>query len=87
MKFMLNGALTLEPWTVQMWKLLKKGEEKAFIFGLISDEVINYENNGGYYPMEFFNSDQEIRRVLMQLINGYFAPHDPELFRAIYILC
>ena len=39
-----------------------------------SDEVINYENNGGYYPMDIFNNDQEIRRVLMQLINGYYAP-------------
>ena len=60
------------------------GQENAFIFGLSSDEVINYENNGGYNPVEIFNTDQEIRRVLMQLINGYFAPENPELFRDIY---
>ena len=60
------------------------GADNAFIFGMSSDEVINYENNGGYYPMDIFNNDQEIRRVLMQLINGYYAPDNPELFRDIY---
>ena len=60
------------------------GEENAFIFGLSSDEVINYEKNGGYHPMDYFNNDQDIRRVLMQLINGEYAPDDPERFRDIY---
>mgnify|MGYP002508422785 CR=1 FL=1 len=49
------------------------GKENAFIFGLSSDEVIKYENEGGYNPMEIFNNDQDIRKVLMQLINGYLA--------------
>ncbi|HIX52152.1 MAG TPA: glycogen/starch/alpha-glucan phosphorylase, partial [Candidatus Lachnoclostridium stercoripullorum] len=60
------------------------GQDNAFIFGMSSDEVINYENNGGYNPMDIFNNDQDIRRVLMQLINGFYAPHDTELFRDIY---
>ena len=60
------------------------GADRAFIFGMSSDEVINYENNGGYNPMEIFNSDQDIRRVLMQLINGFYSPENPELFRDIY---
>ena len=60
------------------------GEENAFIFGLSSDEVINYENNGGYNPMDIFNSDMDIRKVLMQLINGFYSPDDPERFRPIY---
>ena len=49
-----------------------------------SDEVINYETHGGYNPMDIFNNDQDIRRVLMQLINGFYAPHNTELFRALY---
>ena len=57
---------------------------RSFIFGLSADEVINYEQNGGYYPENIFNSDQDIRRVLMQLINGEYAPDDPERFREIY---
>ena len=60
------------------------GEENAFIFGLSSDEVIHYENYGGYNPMEIFNNDQDIRKVLMQLINGTYAPGDTELFRTLY---
>ena len=59
------------------------GEENAFIFGLSSDEVINYENHGGYNPMEIFNNDQDIRKVLMQLINGTYS-HDTEMFRHLY---
>ena len=85
MKFMLNGALTIgtmDGATVEMVE--EMGEENAFIFGMSSDEVINYEQNGGYNPMDIFNSDQDIRRVLMQLINGYYEHQDPEMFRDIY---
>lgn len=85
MKFMLNGALTLGTMDGANVEIVEEvGADNAFIFGMSSDEVINYENNGGYYPMDIFNNDQEIRRVLMQLINGYYAPDNPELFRDIY---
>ena len=85
MKFMLNGALTVGTMDGANVEIVEEvGEENAFIFGLSSDEVINYEKNGGYNPMEYFNNDQDIRQVLMQLINGQFAPGDPELFRPIY---
>ncbi len=85
MKFMLNGALTLGTMDGANVEIVEEvGEENAFIFGLSSDEVINYENNGGYNPMEIFNNDMDIRKVLMQLINGYYAPEDPERFREIY---
>ena len=85
MKFMLNGALTLGTMDGANVEIVEEvGEENAFIFGMSSDEVINYENNGGYVPMDIFNSDQDVRRVLMQLINGYYSPNDPELFRPIY---
>ncbi|MFR8330290.1 MAG: glycogen/starch/alpha-glucan phosphorylase [Clostridium fessum] len=85
MKFMLNGALTLGTMDgANVESVEEVGKENAFIFGLSADEVINYENNGGYNPEEIFNTDQDIRRVLMQLINGYYSPQDPELFRDIY---
>ena len=84
MKFMLNGALTLGTMDGANVEIVEEvGKENAFIFGLSADEVINYENNGGYNPEEIFNTDQDIRRVLMQLINGYYSPQDPELFRDI----
>ncbi len=85
MKFMLNGALTLGTMDGANVEIVEEvGEENAFIFGMSSDEVIRYENEGGYNPMEIFNNNYEIRRVLMQLINGYYSPQDPELFRDIY---
>ena len=85
MKFMLNGAPTLGTMDGANVEIVEEvGEENAFIFGLSADEVINYENNGGYHPMDYFNNDQDIRHVLMQLINGEYAPDDPERFRDIY---
>ncbi len=84
MKFMLNGALTLGTMDGANVEIVEEvGAEHAFIFGLSSDEVINYENHGGYNPMEIFNNDQDIRKVLMQLINGTYA-QDTELFRPLY---
>jgi starch phosphorylase len=84
MKFMLNGALTLGTMDGANVEIVEEvGEENAFIFGLSADEVIRYENQGGYNPMEIFNNDQDIRKVLMQLINGTYA-QDTELFRPLY---
>ncbi len=85
MKFMLNGALTLGTMDGANVEIVEEvGEEHAFIFGLSSDEVINFENNGGYNPMEIFNNDQDVRKVLMQLINGTYSPDDTERFRHLY---
>ena len=85
MKFMLNGAITLGTMDGANVEIVKEvGEENAVIFGLTADEVIRYQNEGGYNPQEIFNNDQEIRQVLMQLINGFYSPEDPEMFREIY---
>ena len=85
MKFMLNGALTIGTMDGANVEIVEEvGAENAFIFGLSSDEVIHYENCGGYDPMEIFNNDADIRKVLMQLINGTYSPQDPELFRDLY---
>ena len=85
MKLMLNGALTLGTMDGANVEIVEEvGAENAFIFGMSSDEVINYELHGGYNPMDIFNNDQDIRNVLMQLINGTYAPEDPERFREIY---
>ena len=84
MKFMLNGAPTLGTMDGANVEIVEEvGTENAFIFGLSSDEVINYENNGGYDPNVIYNTDEEIRQVLMQLINGTFSS-DTELFRDLY---
>ena len=84
MKFMLNGAPTLGTMDGANVEIVQEvGEENAFIFGMSSDQIINYENNGGYDPDFIYNTDPEIRQVLMQLINGTFS-RDTEMFRDIY---
>ena len=85
MKFMLNGALTIGTMDGANVEIVEEvGRENAFIFGLSSDEVIKYENFGGYDPNEIFNNDPDVRRVLMQLINGTYSPNDPDRFRTLY---
>ena len=85
MKFMLNGALTIGTMDGANVEIVEEvGKENAFIFGLSSDEVIKYENFGGYDPNEIFNNDPDVRRVLMQLINGTYSKNDPDRFRTLY---
>ena len=84
MKFMLNGAPTLGTMDGANVEIVEEvGAENAFIFGLSADEVMRYEREGGYYPMDIFNSNHNVRRVLTQLINGTYS-EDTELFRDLY---
>jgi len=85
MKFMLNGAPTLGTMDGANVEIVKEvGEENAFIFGLSSDEVINYENNGGYNPIDIYFNDWDIKRVVDQLVDGTYANGDRELYRDLY---
>ena len=84
MKFMLNGALTLGTMDGANVEIVEEvGQENAFIFGLSSDEVIHFENYGGYNPMDIYNSDSDVRKVVDQLVDGTYAS-DKELFRPLY---
>ncbi|MCI8727426.1 MAG: glycogen/starch/alpha-glucan phosphorylase [Hungatella sp.] len=85
MKFMLNGAVTIGTMDGANVEIVEEvGEEYAFIFGMSADEVINFEKNGGYYPMDIFNNDPDIRRVLNQLTDGTYCRENPALFKEIY---
>ncbi|RGG46859.1 glycogen/starch/alpha-glucan phosphorylase [Roseburia sp. AF20-18LB] len=85
MKFMLNGALTIGTMDGANVEMAEEvGKENMFIFGMSSDEVIAHEQKRDYDPMQIFNNDQNVRKVLMQLINGFYSPNDPELFRDLY---
>ena len=85
MKFMLNGAVTLGTMDGANVEIVEEvGEENAFIFGMSSQEVIDHEQKRDYDPMHIFNTDQDIRQVLMQLINGMYSHNDTELFRPLY---
>ena len=83
MKFMLNGAPTLGTMDGANVEIVEEvGEENAFIFGLSSQEVIDFEHNDEYKPREIYNTDQDIRKVVDQLVDGTYG--DPELFRELY---
>ncbi|MDO4975780.1 MAG: glycogen/starch/alpha-glucan phosphorylase [Eubacteriales bacterium] len=85
MKFMLNGAPTIGTMDGANVEIVEEvGQENAFIFGLSAEEVMEYERNHNYYPRDVYNTDENVRKVLTQLVNGYYSPEDPEKFRALY---
>ena len=85
MKFMLNCALTLGTMDGANVEIVEEvGKENAFIFGLSADQVMEYEKNGNYNPRDVYNNNQDVRQVLTQLVNGFYSPENPELFRALY---
>ena len=85
MKFMLNGALTVGTMDGANVEIVEEvGEENVFIFGMSSDEVMGYERNGGYNPYDIYNNDEEIRRVINQLVDGTYADGDTERYRDLY---
>ncbi len=85
MKFMLNGAPTLGTMDGANVEIVEEvGMENAFIFGLSSDEVINFENNGGYNPADIYFNDWDVKRVVDQLIDGTYSNGDREMYRDLY---
>lgn len=85
MKFMLNGAPTLGTMDGANVEIVEEvGIENAFIFGLSSEEVINYENNGGYNPVDIYINDWELKRVIDQLVDGTYAHGDREMYKNLY---
>ena len=85
MKFMLNGAVTLGTMDGANVEIVEEvGKDNAFIFGLSAEQVMEYEKNGNYNPRDVYNNNQDVRQVLTQLVNGFYSPENPELFRALY---
>lgn len=85
MKFMLNGAPTLGTMDGANVEIVEQvGEENAFIFGLSSEEVIHFENNGGYNPIDIYFHDWELKRVVDQLMDGTYANGNRDMYRNLY---
>ena len=85
MKFMMNGAPTLGTMDGANVEIVDEvGIDNAFIFGLSADEVINYEQNGGYNPYDIYNNDPDIHRVVDQLVDGTYSNGDTEMYRDLY---
>ena len=85
MKFMLNGAVTIGTMDGANVEIVEEvGEENAFIFGMSAEQVMEYEKNKNYHPADLYNSHDDIRRVMTQMINGFYCPENPDLFRPLY---
>ena len=85
MKFMLNGAPTLGTMDGANVEIVEEvGMDNAFIFGLSSQEVIHFENHGGYNPTDIYFNDWDIKRVVDQLIDGTYANGNREMYRDLY---
>ena len=85
MKFMINGALTLGTMDGANVEIFEEaGIENGFTFGMSAEEVIAHERDNDYYPMGIFEHDEQLRHVLLSLVNGMFYPSDPEHFRPLY---
>ena len=85
MKFMMNGAPTLGTMDGANVEIVDEvGIDNAFIFGLSADEVINYEQNGGYNPYDIYNNDPDIHRVVDQMVDGTYSNGDTEMYRDLY---
>ena len=85
MEFMLNGAVTIGTMDGANVEIVEEvGEENAFIFGMSAEQVMEYEKNKNYHPADLYNSHDDIRRVMTQMINGFYCPENPDLFRPLY---
>ncbi|SEO48188.1 glycogen/starch/alpha-glucan phosphorylase [Propionispora vibrioides] len=84
MKFMLNGAVTMgtmDGANVEIRNAV--GDDNIFIFGLNSDQVIDFYRYGGYKSYDCYNNDKRIKLILDQLVNGYL-PGGKDEFRPIF---
>jgi len=84
MKFAMNGALTigtLDGANIEIREAV--GADNIFIFGLTADQIADLTARRAYQPMDHYNSDPRLKRVLDELTSDRFCPNEPGLFRWI----
>ncbi|HLR32185.1 MAG TPA: glycogen/starch/alpha-glucan phosphorylase, partial [Fodinibius sp.] len=83
MKFALNGALTIGTLDGANIEIREQvGPDNIFIFGMTVDEIDEVHQNG-YDPQQLCEEDEELKKVIDQIHDGYFSPEDPDLFHPI----
>ncbi|RKY94266.1 MAG: glycogen phosphorylase, partial [Ignavibacteriae bacterium] len=83
MKFALNGALTIGTMDGANIEIREEvGEENIFIFGLLADEVVKLKESG-YNPVEYYEGNKELKKVIDMISSDYFNPDEPGIFQPI----
>jgi starch phosphorylase len=83
MKFALNGALTIGTLDGANIEIMEEvGRDNIFIFGMNAEEVEDLRRRG-YNPKEYYNRNQELKKVLGMIAEGHFSPANRDLFRPL----
>ncbi|SUO97152.1 Maltodextrin phosphorylase [Suttonella ornithocola] len=80
MKFAFNGALTIGTLDGANVEILEKvGADNIFIFGNTVEEV-EFLRKKRYDPLQYIESDPNLRRVVKSLTTGLFSPDEPNRY-------
>lgn len=83
MKFALNGALTIGTLDGANIEIAEEvGDDNIYIFGLKVDEIIELREKG-YYPLDYYNKDPLLKKVIDLIKCGFFSPENPNLFQPL----
>ena len=85
MKFMMNGAITIGTMDGANVEISEQvGMDNIYIFGMRSDTVLDMYRERNYNPMTIFETNQELRLALTQMIDGTVLPDAPSALQDLY---
>lgn len=85
MKYMMNGAITIGTMDGANVEISEQvGMDNIYIFGMRSDTVLDMYRERNYNPMTIFETNQELRLALTQMIDGTVLPDAPSALQDLY---
>lgn len=85
MKYMMNGAITIGTMDGANVEISEQvGMDNIYIFGMRSDTVLDMYRERNYNPMNIFETNQELRLALTQMIDGTVLPDAPSALQDLY---
>ena len=85
MKFMMNGAVTIGTMDGANVEISEQvGMDNIYIFGMRADTVRNMYKENNYNPMSIYETNQEVRQAMTQMIDGTLMPENPAVLQDLY---
>lgn len=85
MKYMMNGAITIGTMDGANVEISEQvGMDNIYIFGMRSDTVLDMYRERNYNPMTIFETNQELRLAMTQMIDGTVLPDAPSALQDLY---